>query len=130
LTGITLAGSAVGSSGVTASLLSIAYSLTLDSSNALYITDYANNRIQKWVSGASSGTTVAGQASGTAGASSTTLNFPVGIALDSSNNMYFSDRNNHRVMYWANGASSGSVIAGITGKKLDEKSYFLITFRL
>lgn len=116
-TGTTMAGSAAGTSGVTASLMSITYSLALDSSNALYLTDYGNNRIQKWVVGASSATTVAGQASGTSGASSTALSMPVGIVLDSSNNMYFTDRGNHRVMYWANGASSGSVIAGITGKK-------------
>jgi DNA-binding beta-propeller fold protein YncE len=96
------------------------YSLTFDSSNALYITDYGNNRIQKWIIGASSGSTMAGQASGTSGASSTALSQPVGIVLDSSNNMYFSDRGNARVMFWANGASSGSVIAGITGEKVDK----------
>ena len=99
--------------------MSITYSLALDASNAIYITDYANNRIQKWMAGASNGTTVAGLANGTAGASSTALQVPVGIVLDSSNNMYFTDRANHRVMYWANGASSGTVIAGITGKQLD-----------
>ena len=115
MTGATIAGSSAGSSGVTASLISIAYSLTLDSSNALYVTDYSNNRIQQWLSGASSGTTVAGQSNGAVGASSTALNMPVGIVLDSSNNIYFTDRGNHRVMYWANGASSGTVIAGVTG---------------
>ena len=114
-TGTTLAGSAAGSSGVAANLINIAYSLTLDSSNALYVTDYSNNRIQKWAAGASSGTTVAGQSNGASGASSTALSMPVGIVLDSNNNMYFTDRGNHRVMYWANGASSGTVIAGITG---------------
>lgn len=118
-TGVALAGSATGVSGVTASLLSIAYSLALDASNAIYITDYANNRIQKWVTGASTGITVAGLANGTMGASSTALQWPVGIVLDSSNNMYFTDRANHRVMYWANGASSGTVIAGITGKQFN-----------
>jgi sugar lactone lactonase YvrE len=93
------------------------YNLALDSSNALYITDYNNNRIQKWTVGASNGITVAGQANGASGASSTALSTPVGIVLDSNNNMYFTDRGNHRVMYWVNGASNGSVIAGITGKK-------------
>lgn len=125
-----MAGSSAGSSGVTASLMSIVYSLALDSSNTLYITDYANNRIQKWVLGASSGTTVAGQSSGASGASSTALKWPVGIVLDSSNNMYFTDRNNHRVMYWANGASSGTVIAGTTSKTLGRKFISSISFSL
>ncbi len=96
--------------------MNMAYSLVFDTSNALYITDCNNNRIQKWAAGASSGVTVAGQSNGTVGASSTALQTPVGIVLDSSNNMYFTDRLNHRVMYWANGASSGSVIFGTTGK--------------
>ena len=78
--GLTVVGSAAGSSGVT-----------------------------------SSGTTVADQASGTSGASSTVLYMSVGIVMDSSNNMYFTYKANYRVMYWANGASFGTVIAGITG---------------
>jgi sugar lactone lactonase YvrE len=94
--------------------MSKAYSLALDSSNAIYVTDYGNNRIKNG-SKALRVHTVAGQSNGASGASSTALSTPVGIILDSSNNMYFTDRGNHRVMYWANGASSGSVIAGITG---------------
>ncbi|CAF1588360.1 unnamed protein product [Adineta steineri] len=57
------------------------------------------------MAGASNGSTVAGQ-------SPTILNGPVGLVLDSNDNMYFSDRGNCRVMFWANGASSGSTIAG------------------
>ncbi len=116
-TGITVAGSAAGTSGVTTSLMSYPYSLALDASNALYVTDFNNNRIQKWTVGASSATTVAGQANGAQGASTTALYQPVGIVLDSNNNMYFTDRGNHRVMYWANNAVFGSVIAGVTGTK-------------
>ena len=107
----------MGWSGVTPSLLNGPYGLAFDSSNALYITDAGNNRIQKWTVNAPNGTTVAGLENGTSGASSTALNHPVGIILDSSNNMYFTDRSNHRVMFWANGASNGSVIAGVTGEK-------------
>lgn len=118
MTGITIAGSAAGFAGTTATLMSMVYGLALDSSNALYVSDYKNNRIQKWPAGASSGTTVAGQSDGASGASSTHLTMPVGIALDSNDNMYFTDRGNHRVMYWANGASSGTTIAGITGKTI------------
>ncbi|CAF4038435.1 unnamed protein product [Rotaria sp. Silwood2] len=93
----------------------MAYSLALDSSNAIYITDYKNNRIQKWVSDALSGTTEAGQANGVSGSSLAALFMPASIVLDSNNNIYFTDSGNHRVMYWADGALSGSVIAGITG---------------
>jgi sugar lactone lactonase YvrE len=101
--------------GVPTNLLSCPYGLTLDSSNSLYIADYSNNRIQK-LKNASTSTTVAGLANGISGASSTALSLPVSIVLDSSDNMYFTDRGNHRVVYWANGASSGTTIAGITGR--------------
>ncbi|CAF4018008.1 unnamed protein product [Adineta steineri] len=107
-----MAGNPSGTAGVGASQLNAPYVLRLDSSNALYIADMNNNRIQKWIIGNSSGVTVAGQADGTSGATSTTLNAPVGFAIDSSNNLYIADRSNYRVMYWANGASSGSMIAG------------------
>ena len=59
---------------------------------------------------------MAGLANRTAGASLSTLNFPVGIAMDSANNLYVTDRNNHRVMYWPKNASAGTKIAGTTGK--------------
>ncbi|CAF4368107.1 unnamed protein product, partial [Adineta steineri] len=71
-----------------------------------------NNRIQKWIIGSSNGTTVAGLASGASGSLSNTLNSPVGLALDSANNMYVSDKGNNRVMFWQSGALSGSLIAG------------------
>ncbi|CAF4515425.1 unnamed protein product [Rotaria socialis] len=111
----TIAGIAAGTAGVTANELYYPYGMALDSANSLYVADYHNNRIQKWLSGATNGTTIAGQSSGVAGASSTALTMPVAIVLDSANNMYFTDRGNHRVMYWTNGASSGTTIAGTTG---------------
>ncbi|CAF1264340.1 unnamed protein product [Adineta steineri] len=111
-TGITVAGNAGGIAGVGANQLSGPYVVRFDSLNALYIAELSNNRIQKWIIGDSSGVTVAGQADGTSGVSSTTLNQPIGLAIDSSNNMYIVDKANHRVMYWENGASSGSMIAG------------------
>ncbi|CAF1066016.1 unnamed protein product [Adineta steineri] len=110
--GATVAGNAGGTEGEGANQFKEPYVLIFDSSNALYISDLGNHRIQKWIIGSSVGVTVAGQADGTSGPSSTTLNQPIGLAIDSSNNMYIVDKANHRVMYWENGASSGSMIAG------------------
>jgi sugar lactone lactonase YvrE len=118
-----VAGASGGTSGIAANMLSCPYGLTMDSSNSLYIPDYSNNRIQRWMANASTGTTVSGQSNGASGASSTALFQPVGIVLDSSDNMYFTDRGNHRVVFWDNGASNGTTIAGITGKK-SGKRYF------
>ncbi|CAF1187884.1 unnamed protein product [Adineta steineri] len=114
-TGITVAGASSGSGGTADNLLYQPYGTALGSLNSLYIADFSNNRIQKWLINASNGTTVAGLSNGTAGASSIALNLPDSVVLDSNDNMYFTDRDNHRVVYWANGASSGTTIAGITG---------------
>ncbi|CAF1428731.1 unnamed protein product [Adineta steineri] len=114
-TGITAAGASDGSGGTAPNLFSQPYGIALGSFDSLYIADFINNRIQKWLINASNGTTMAGLFNGTAGASSIALNLPASVVLDSNDNMYFTDRDNHRVVYWANGASSGTTIAGITG---------------
>ena len=111
-----VAGQALGTSGSAANQLQYPYATLLDSNMSLFIVDSANNRIQQWSSGATVGVTVAGQASGAWGSSSSALDYPVGMAMDSDGNLYFTDRNNHRVMYWAKGASSGTTIAGTTGE--------------
>ncbi|CAF1027050.1 unnamed protein product [Rotaria sordida] len=90
------------------------FSGVLDSSNTLYISDQNNNRVQKWLAGASTGTTVVGQASTVAGMDSNSLDNPSGVLLDSSGNIYVADTNNFRIQYWPQGASSGTTIAGIT----------------
>ncbi|CAF1579769.1 unnamed protein product [Rotaria sp. Silwood1] len=91
------------------------FGIALDSSNALYISDQNNNRVQKWLAGASTGTTVAGQGSAVAGTALDSLDTPSGVLLDSSGNIYVADTNNFRVQYWPQSASSGTTVAGITG---------------
>ncbi|CAF4879537.1 unnamed protein product, partial [Rotaria socialis] len=71
--------------------LSNPWTIVLDSSNALYIADQGNNRIQKWIIGYSTGTTVAGQTNGVAGATSYYLNQPNGVYVDTNSNIYVAD---------------------------------------
>lgn len=115
-TGTCVAGQASGTPGPGANQLKRPYALLIDSNMSLFIVDAENHRIQKWDSGASVGVTVAGQASGAWGSSASALSNPVGLAMDPAGNLYFTDRDNARVMYWAKNAVSGTVIAGITGK--------------
>jgi len=86
--------------------------LKFDSSNTLYIADYQNNRVQKWILGASNGTTIAGQADATIGNAPDEFHYPADLVLDSSGNIYVSDRYNYRVQLWLKGATTGSTIAG------------------
>jgi hypothetical protein len=110
-TGETIAGSA-NSTGTGADQLGYPIGLAIDSNRTLYIADRTNNRVQKWLDGASNGTTVAGSASGVSGSTVNYLNVPRAVELDSSNNVYIPDAANHRVVFWPVGASSCTVVAG------------------
>ena len=110
--GTTVAGDKNGNPGTNSSSLYIATSVFVDDSSYIYVSDYLNNRVQKWAPGASSGITVAGDASGNSGSDSTKLNGPIGLYVDTALNIYIADSKNNRVQKWANNASYGNTIAG------------------
>ncbi|CAF1523743.1 unnamed protein product [Rotaria magnacalcarata] len=109
-TAITIAG--VGTVGVSANQFNYPFGMALDSSNALYISDLNNSRVQLWASNAWTGTTVAGQANGTSGTGSSYLNKAAGFAMDTSSNIYITDMYNSRIQYWTSGASTGVTVIG------------------
>ena len=57
------------------------------------------------------------------------FNYILGIAFDSSNNLYVSDRYNNRVTKWTTGATEGVVVAGTgsSGSSLNQLNEPLIT---
>jgi sugar lactone lactonase YvrE len=92
--------------------------LAIDGSGNLYIADRSNSRVLRYANAATaaSGTTataVFGQpnmTSGTANQGGTTtastLNIPVGLAIDGSGNLYVADAGNNRVLRYANAATA------------------------
>lgn len=75
--------------------------IALDSSNNLYIVDLNNQRIRKIAPGGNI-STVAGNGTADfkgdgAAATSATLNFPSGVAVDGGGNVYIADKNNARI---------------------------------
>jgi hypothetical protein len=71
----------------------------LDSFSNLFVVDNNNHRIQlycRYPSISSNGRTIAGVTS-ISGISPMYLNYPAGLALDSSLNLYVSDTSNHRI---------------------------------
>ena len=59
---------------------------------------------------------MAGYSNGTGGSGASALIQPVGVVVDSSANVYVAEYGNARAQFWGNGASSGTTIAGVTGR--------------
>ncbi|CAF4490181.1 unnamed protein product [Rotaria socialis] len=111
---ITVAGQENGVSGSNSSFLNGPADLAVDSSNNVYVLDQLNDRVQLWTSGASSGITVAGF--GGHGSNSSQFEYPYFMTRDSNTGtLYISDTNNWRIMQYASGASTGTLVAGGNG---------------
>jgi sugar lactone lactonase YvrE len=86
----------------------------ISSSGTLYIADTFNHRVMRYLSGASSGTVVAG--GNGLGSSSSQLNYPYSFAFDSSSSSFLiANYGSHNVVRWVLSASSWTLIAGVTG---------------
>lgn len=110
-TGITVAG-ATSMNGNTLTLLDNPSGIVLDSSNALYIADTINNRIQKYVNGILTGTTAVNQTS-SAGCSAAGYMFaPLDVGVNSNFDVYVVDSGCERVRLRPNGATSSITVAG------------------
>ena len=84
--------------------------------NALYIADLINHRIQKWEKNAKVGVTVAGSSDGDPGSDAKTLDRPYGLRVDEeTKTVYVVDLMNNRIQRWKNGATEGETIAGGNG---------------
>ncbi|CAF0939198.1 unnamed protein product [Adineta steineri] len=112
--GTVVAGGNGGGTGITQLYNPRGLYFDLSTNSLLIANNYAHN-IVRWVLGASSWTLIIGSASGTAGITSTMLNYPTHIVLDSLGNMYVSDEGNHRIQFFLTGQSNGTTIAGMTG---------------
>ena len=62
--------------------------ITLDIFGFIYIMDYSNNRVQRWVPGATFGTTVA----------AAPMSGPIGMSFDRVGNIFVADTSNQRVI--------------------------------
>jgi PKD repeat protein len=109
----------------TAATLSSPSGVLLDSTGIMYISDKDNNRVRKVASGAI--TNFAGNSSGTSGSSgdggapaSAFLNQPVGLALDSGNNLYIVDQGNSIIRKVASSIISAVVGGGTPDNSLTD----------
>jgi sugar lactone lactonase YvrE len=103
--------------GNDAKRLSFCTGMALDSSNAIYVADYENSRVQKWTMNSPRAMTLDGQIYAATNSTWITLNFPTKVTVDLNGNIYVTDSEAHRVQLWLNGGSSWRTVAG-TGKML------------
>src|ERR1017187_93078 len=108
--------------GVSANSLYSPTGIALDSSGNLYVADYGNSRVLFYPSGSTTATQVYGQFGGfttntanLGGLSASSLNFPSGVALDSSGNLYVADYVNNRVLFYLSGSTTATRVYGQLG---------------
>ena len=82
----------------------------VDRDRSVYVSDYYNDRVMKWMEGAKEGILVAGGHD--QGDALTQLSRPQGVIVDQLGTVYVADSYNHRVMRWREGETKGKVIAG------------------
>jgi DNA-binding beta-propeller fold protein YncE len=91
------------------------------SSGTLYISDSGNNRIMKYLSGASSGILVAGGNGG--GTGSTQLFNPSGLYFQlSTKSLFIANNLAHNIVCWVLGASTWTLVAGSSSGLLGSAS--------
>jgi hypothetical protein len=91
-----IAGNANGQSGPTSTTLNNPTDVTFDYMGNMYVTDNGNNRIQFFLSGEFTGSTIAGIL-GVYASTTNALNGPQSVALDSDLNLYVVDTGNNRI---------------------------------
>ncbi|CAF3628500.1 unnamed protein product [Rotaria sp. Silwood1] len=106
--GVLIAGNNM--AGSTPYQLNSPWGIYVDANYTLYIVDYGNHRIQKWIAGVVNATTVAG-VSGVAGSWSYELHYPTAITFDQHNYMYIIDSGNNRIQRWWPGSTYGVTVA-------------------
>jgi len=82
----------------------------VDQEDTLYVSDWSNHRVMKWMKGAKEGVIVAGGQG--QGSSLKQLSYPQGIFVDKSGSLYVADSANDRIVRWVKNGEEGSIIAG------------------
>ena len=88
----------------------------VDDLGNIFVSSYYDDVVYKYTlsDGSYSRSVVAG--GNGAGSNLNQLNRPTGVYVDSSENVYVTDHQNHRIMKWAKGSSQGIVVAGGNGR--------------
>ncbi len=86
----------------------------VDDDYSLYVSDYENHRVMKWVKDSKEGIVVAG--GNAEGNSLRQLSSPTGVIVDQLGQIYVADFENNRVMRWCQGAKEGMIVVDGNGE--------------
>ena len=86
----------------------------VDRDHSVYVSDWGNNRVMKWMEGAKEGIVVAGGQEG--GNSLRQLSSPQGVVVDQLGTVYVADCGNDRIMGWMEEGKEGNIIVGGNGE--------------
>ncbi|CAF0723832.1 unnamed protein product [Adineta steineri] len=129
LNATTIAGSPIGLSDLTSTLLTYPEGVWIGSNDSMYVIDCGTYcRVQIFYPGNLEGITII---NGTAGTDLNQFNGMDGIKVDVSDNIYILDSYNSRITKWVPGASTGILVAGGNGlgtslKALNSPSDFFV----
>ncbi|CAF4914259.1 unnamed protein product [Rotaria socialis] len=86
----------------------------VDRDHSVYVSEYRNDRVMKWIEGAQQGIIVAGGPG--KGNGLTQLSCPYGVVAEQLGTVYVADLENHRIVRWSKGATQGRVIVSEKGE--------------
>ena len=86
----------------------------VDDNESVYVSEWGNHRVTKWIKGAKEGIIVAGGQGH--GNSLTQLNLPEEVFVDVFETIYIADRGNHRIVRWLKGSKQSEVVVGGNGE--------------
>ena len=95
----------------------------IDREETVYVSDWGNNRVMKWLKGANEGIiVVGGQGQGN---SLNQLYCPMGLVVNEVGDIYVADGWNNRIMCWSLGSKEGRVVVGgnVRGKGSNQLIY-------
>ncbi|CAF1380190.1 unnamed protein product, partial [Adineta steineri] len=88
--------------------------LFVDKDQSIYVTDWDNYRVMKWIKDAKEGKIVAG--GNGQGKNLNQLSDPAGVIVDDLGQIYVADSGNDRIMRWCEGKEEGEIVVGGNGE--------------
>ncbi|CAF1377787.1 unnamed protein product [Adineta ricciae] len=122
---VTVVAGTLNSTGPNSTQLSYPQDVYVDRYGNIYVTDYYNNRVQKFINNSAVGITIAGN--GTSGTGLHQLYNPTFFAFDSTNTyFYVVDYGNNRVLKFPSNSTSGgngTLVAGVNNSSNQNTSF-------